>query len=184
MPDKLSKNPNDITQQWVKEFVIKLNLCPFAANPLLRQRVKFLETEADDEEALLNDLVNEVEFLDHHEKIETTLLTLPHILNNFDDFNQFLDKAETMISLMGKEGVYQLASFHPQYQFAGTHLNDAGNFTNRSPYPILQLLREVSLDKAIKAYGDTTRIPVNNIDTMESLGFDKLSSELAAYLDR
>lgn len=167
-------------RQWVDTFVVGLNLCPFAKAELVRKRVHFAVSEATGEQALLEDMARECERLDLDEDIETTLLIIPGMLHHFPDYNQFLDLADGLLEQMGLDGVYQLATFHPGYQFAGTGPEDAENYTNRSPYPVLHLLREVSLDRVLGDDPDADRIPQRNIDLMNRMGTEKLRALLDA----
>lgn len=165
-------------RRWVERMVVGYNLCPFAKRELVRNRVRFIVSEADTEEALLADLQQELSRLIKEPAIETTLLIHPFILSDFYDFNNFLDLAEGVLTQLELEGIIQIASFHPNYQFGGTHPDDAENYTNRSPYPILHLLREASLETAIERYPDTEEIPARNIALMEELGVEKLKALL------
>ena len=162
------------TQQWVKSFVVELNLCPFAKRELINNRVRFSVTEAITEEQLLETLQIELELLNNNTLIETTLLIHPRVLQDFYDYNQFLNFADSLLLEMELVGVYQIASFHPDYQFSDTNPEDVGNYTNRSPFPMLHILREESLEKAIDNYPDVDQIPSRNIVLINSLGADKL----------
>lgn len=161
-------------RHWVESQVVGLNLCPFAKRELIKNRVRFAVTEASTEEDLLMDLQAELERLNSHETIETTLLIHPKVLRDFYDYNQFLGDADQVLAQMEFDGVYQIASFHPDYQFGGTEPDDVENYTNRSPYPLLHLIREESLERAIANYPDTDKIPERNIALLESLGRDKM----------
>ncbi|MGB5344570.1 MAG: DUF1415 domain-containing protein [Woeseia sp.] len=167
-----------VVRRWVEDLVVGLNLCPFAGRELARNRVRFVVTDATTEAQLLAALETELALLNDDAAIETTLLIHPDVLQEFFDYNQFLDIAERLLVEMKLEGVYQLASFHPDYQFAGTATGDAENFTNRSPYPLLHILREASLERSIAAYPDVEQIPVRNIEKMKSLGREKLQALL------
>ncbi len=167
-----------VVRRWVEDLVVGLNLCPFAGRELARNRVRFVVTDATTEAQLLAALETELVLLNDDAEIETTLLIHPGVLQEFFDYNQFLDIAERLLVEMKLEGVYQLASFHPDYQFAGTATGDAENFTNRSPYPLLHILREASLERSIAAYPDVEQIPVRNIEKMKSLGREKLQALL------
>jgi hypothetical protein len=162
------------TRQWLEKAVIGLNLCPFAKPVYLRRQIRFVVSEAETPEALLSDLIDELRALAaaEPEEIETTLLIHPGVLNDFLDYNDFLGVAEAAVADLGLEGVLQVASFHPEYQFAGTEPDDVTNYTNRSPYPTLHLLREASVDQAVAAFPEAERIFEKNIETMERLGHD------------
>lgn len=162
-------------QRWLEEVVIGLNLCPFAARPTKAGQVCFVVTEARDEEALLQDLQSELERLESTEpaELETTLLIIPHMLGDFMDYNFYLNWVDQLIARRGWEGEFQVATFHPEYQFEGTDAQDAENLTNRSPYPILHLLREQSLENMLARYPDSDEIPENNIRRMNRLSEDE-----------
>lgn len=163
---------------WLVAFVIKLNLCPFAKREFTNERVKFAVSDASTEEQLLADLQQELSHLQEDNEIETTLLIHPHVLQEFDDYNQFLDIVDALLDEEGLLGVYQIASFHPNYRFADTEFDDAENYSNRSPYPILHLLRESSLEREIARHQDTSLIPERNIQLLRELGAAKLQTLL------
>ncbi len=160
------------TRAWVDRAVIGLNLCPFAKAPQVKGQVRYVATEVGDAEALLAVLVDELNLLAETppDRIETTLLIHPQVLVDFADYNDFLDLAEAAVADLGLEGVIQVASFHPQYRFAGSDADDLANATNRSPYPTLHLLREESIDRAVAAFPDVEAIFEANIATLERLG--------------
>ena len=160
------------TRAWVERVVIGLKLCPFAPAPALKGLVRYATSEANTPEALLEDLAMELQHLvaSPPEEVETTLLIHPQVLQDFHDFNDFLEVSDEALRMWGLEGEIQIASFHPQYQFAGTDPDDIGNATNRSPYPMLHLLREQSIARAVDAFGDTRGISVANLETLEKLG--------------
>lgn len=165
------------TREWIERAVIGLNLCPFAKSVYAGDLVRFVVSEARTEDALLADLEHELRALAEAspEEVETTVLIHPHVLNSFLDYNDFLDVADAAIERLGLTGVVQTASFHPDYQFAGTAADDVTNYTNRSPYPMLHLLREESVERAVDGYPDVDRIPERNIETMRRLGLSGLS---------
>jgi len=169
-------------QRWVKSFVVDMNLCPFAKRELTRNRIRFALTTAKTEAALLISLQAELELLNSDPAIETTLLIHLNVLQDFDDYNQFLNYADKLLQQTGLEGVYQFASFHPRYQFDGTEPDDAENYTNRSPYPLLHIIREASLERAIAESPNVDQIPARNIALMNSLGQDKLSALMQACI--
>jgi len=178
----------DTTQQWLEAVVIGLNLCPFAAKPnrLKQIRIEICsanEQDADYEDKILQCLQTELERLDAHapSEIETTLVVIPYALEHFDQYNQFLDYADFLLQRGGWEGIYQIASFHPDYCFADAAPDDDENLTNRSPYPVLHLIREASLEEAIRKYPDTEKIPDINIERVESLT-DQEKRALFGYL--
>ena len=170
----------ETVRRWVQTFVVDLNLCPFAGREMARNRVRYAVSNATTEASLLVSLQDEITLLNDSPSLETSLLIHPQALRDFPAYNQFLDQADELLVQMNFEGVYQVASFHPLYQFADTEADDAGNFTNRSPYPLLHLLREKSVENAVVEYPDVDKIPARNIERMNSLGIEKLSTMLNA----
>ena len=162
--------------------MVGLDLCPFAGQELLRERVRFVVSSSRSDEDLLTTLQAELELLNGDAEIETTLLIHPGVLQSFNDYNQFLDYADSLLQQLDLEGVYQIASFHPDYQFNGTAPDDAENYTNRSPFPMLHLLREQSLERALAGYPNPEQIPLRNIELMKNLGPNKLKV-LANFAD-
>jgi hypothetical protein len=160
------------TRHWLERAVIGLNLCPFAKALHVKEQIRWVESPARDAHALLEDLVRELQFLAaaDPEAVETTLLIHPHALNDFLDYNDFLDAADAAIEELGLAGVLQVASFHPDYQFAGTAADDVENLSNRSPHPMLHLLREDSIDRAVASFPDAATIYERNIETLRRLG--------------
>lgn len=163
-------------RRWVESVVIDLNLCPFAKRELVANRVRFVVAQATSEDQLLVALESELELLGRQPQVETTLLIHTDVLNDFYAYNEFLDRTDRLLIELGLEGVYQIASFHPDYQFAGTASDDAENYTNRSPYPMLHLIREESLERVIAEFPDVEEIPRRNVVLMNSLGQKKLQS--------
>lgn len=162
----------DATRRWLARAVIALNLCPFAKAVHVKGQVRYAVSAASDAEALLADLERELRFLAEADpaEVDTTLLIHPHALRDFLDFNDFLDVADAAVAELGLEGVLQVASLHPRFQFAGTDPDDITNFTNRSPYPTLHLLREDSVDRAVEAFPEAERIYETNMETLRRLG--------------
>jgi len=160
------------TRAWVDLAVIGLNLCPFAKAPQAKGLVRYVVSHATDPAALLADLIAELERLAESpaEKLETTLLIHPQVLTDFADYNDFIEVAEDTVAELDLEGVLQVASFHPQYQFADTDADDLSNATNRSPFPTLHLIREDSIDRAVEAFPEAEAIYETNIATLERLG--------------
>ncbi len=160
------------TLAWVTRAVVGLNLCPFAKAPLVKGQIRCVVSDVGDAQALLGVLRDELETLAQArpEQIETTLVVHPRVLVDFADFNDFLDDADRLLDAMDLTGIVQVASFHPQYQFAGTEDDDMGNATNRSPYPTLHLLREESVERAVDAFPEADKIFEANIRTLEALG--------------
>ena len=160
------------TRRWLERAVIGLNLCPFARAPYLKNRVRIVVSPARDEEALLLDLCEELQRLavTDEDDVETTLLVHPHVLDDFLAFNDFLGVADAALQEMKLEGELQIASFHPDYEFADAPLGDVANFTNRSPFPTLHLLRESSIERAVEAVDDTDAIYERNIARLREMG--------------
>jgi hypothetical protein len=154
--------------------VIGLNLCPFAEKPYRGNRVRFQVSSQRNAAGLLEELRSELTHLARADPIdcETTLLIHPWVLADFIEYNDFLEVCDEAVLELGLEGTLQIASFHPQYQFAGSNPEDIENYTNRSPYPMLHLLREASVERAIAAVGDTEEIYRKNIRTLRALGHD------------
>ena len=169
------------TRRWLERAVIGLNLCPFAKAVYVKQQVRFVLSDAELPEDLLEELAEELLRLRDTpaDDTDTTLLVHPRVLTDFLDYNDFLDRVDALIEALGLEGELQVASFHPQYRFADSAADDPGNCTNRAPYPTLHLLREASLDKAVAAYPDADVIVERNLDTMETLGLEGFSKLLA-----
>lgn len=164
--------PIDATRAWLEEAVIGLNLCPFAKAVHLKDQIRWVESAATDAEALLDDLVRELQWLAaaDPEAIETTILVHPRALADFDDYNDFLDIVDAALEELELDGELQVASFHPQYRFEGTEEDDITNFTNRSPHPTLHLLRESSIERAVAAFPDAAEIFERNQATLRGLG--------------
>ena len=160
------------TRRWLEKSVIGLNLCPFAESVYRAERVRFCVSEQRSASGLLEDLRVELNALQAADpsRCETTLLIHPWVLSDFIEYNEFLQVCEATIEELGLEGEVQVASFHPQYQFAGTQPDDIENYTNRSPHPMLHLLRESSVERAIAAIPDTDEIYRRNIRTLRDLG--------------
>ncbi|MCG5260039.1 DUF1415 domain-containing protein [Cupriavidus gilardii] len=164
----------EATRHWLTRAVIGLNLCPFAKSVYVKEQIRYVVCEATDAEALLDTLETELKGLAQADpaRIDTTLLIVPRMLADFADYNDFLYLAERLLDSLGLSGVLQIASFHPQYQFAGTGADDIENYTNRAPYPILHLLREDSIERAVEAFPDAADIYERNEETMRRLGHE------------
>ena len=162
------------TQRWLERAVIGLNLCPFAKAVHVKRQIRYAVTAATTADALLAELRHEIQLLGKTdpEQIDTTLLIHPQALNDFIDYHMFLKDADVAIRNLGQEGSLQIASFHPAYEFAGSAPDDIANFTNRSPYPMLHLLREASIDRAVAAFPDAATIYERNIETLRQLGHE------------
>ncbi|HCH5093006.1 DUF1415 domain-containing protein [Vibrio parahaemolyticus] len=179
---------NAITQQvdqWLNDVVIGLNLCPFAAKPQRNKQIKIFVSEATQEEALLEDILLQLIELSttEPEKLETTLVVVPNMLQDFWDYNFCIDWVEGLIKQQDWEGIFQVATFHPDYCFGGAAPEDDENLTNRSPYPIFHLIREESMEKVLKHYPDPESIPDTNIARVSALSEEE-RKELFPYLFR
>ncbi|EJC7104243.1 DUF1415 domain-containing protein [Vibrio parahaemolyticus] len=179
---------NAITQQvdqWLNDVVIGLNLCPFAAKPQRNKQIKIFVSEATQEEALLEDILLQLIELSttEPEKLETTLVVVPNMLQDFWDYNFCIDWVEGLIKQQDWEGIFQVATFHPDYCFGGAAPEDDENLTNRSPYPIFHLIREDSMEKVLKHYPDPESIPDTNIARVSALSEEE-RKKLFPYLFR
>jgi hypothetical protein len=167
------------TRQWLDAVVVGLNFCPFANRELRRNAVRFAVNGSGDIGDALQQLILECGILDAKPETETTLLILPEGYAEFLDYLDLVGMAEDLLAEQGYEGIYQVASFHPDYCFADAEADDAANYTNRSPFPMLHLLREASLDTAIDSHPDIDSIPVNNMKKARALGADYFRKLLA-----
>ncbi|AZN38043.1 DUF1415 domain-containing protein [Iodobacter ciconiae] len=160
------------TERWLEKAVIGLNLCPFAKAVHVKKQVRYRVSDARNIDVLIEHLIKELELLSDADpgKIEMTLLIHPHVLGDFLAYNDFLEIADSVLEELNLNGIFQIASFHPQYQFEGSKPDDIDNYTNRSPYPTLHLLREDSIDKAVEAFPDADVIVDRNIATLRSMG--------------
>ena len=175
-PD-LVEHPDEViaaTRRWLERAVIGLQLCPFAAAPHLHDRVRYCVSAQRSGVGLLEDLSHELRTLQDADplKCETTLLIHPHVLTDFLEYNEFLGACDAAVAELGFEGELQVASFHPQYQFAGTDVQDIENYTNRSPYPMLHLLREASVARAVANFPNIERIGATNQEMLRRLGHE------------
>ncbi|MFN0083366.1 MAG: DUF1415 domain-containing protein [Ferruginibacter sp.] len=170
------------TTNWIKQVVIACNFCPFAAKALAKKSVRYTVIETTDFKTALTALANEFEFLNKNENIETTFLIFSEGFTDFLQYLDLVDKGERLLSKEDYEGIYQLASFHPQYLFAGSNENDPANYTNRSPYPMLHLLREDSITKVLENFNDPDSIPEKNIDFAKTKGLEYMKMLAASCL--
>lgn len=171
------------TTNWIKSVVIGCNFCPFAAKALLRKSIRYVVLPDATVESSLDALAKELLYLDGATDIETTLIILP---NRFSDFEEYLDLvalAEDLVFDLDYEGIYQVASFHPNYCFEGSDEEDPANYTNRSIYPMLHVLREESITKAIENFPDPEGIPQRNIDFAQRKGLQYMQMLRAACID-
>lgn len=174
IPEAAAEEILRATRTWLEVAVIGLNLCPFAKAVHVHGRIRYCLSGARSSEDLLEELASELEALKaaDAERVETTLLIHPYVLADFLEFNDFLYAVEDLVAGLDLDGEFQVASFHPRYQFAGSQPDDIGNYSNRSPYPTLHLLREASVARAVAAFPDAADIYQNNIETLRRLGHD------------
>ena len=170
------------TTEWLEKIVIGLNLCPFAKAVHVKNQIRYVVSTAIHCDALLADLKRELCLLvvADPEQIESTLLIHPDVLTDFVEYNDFLSVCDSAIEELELDGIVQIASFHPQYQFADTRIDDVSNYTNRSPFPTLHLLREESVTRALESFPDAAGIYEKNIATLRKLGKAKLDAMTAA----
>jgi hypothetical protein len=164
------------TRCWVEKVVVGLNFCPFAKREVDQDKVRYAVNESKDWASVLSGLNDEFAELDQNPQVETTLYILPYGFESFFDYLDLVDLAERLVIEQGYEGVYQVASFHPDYCFSGSDEQDPANYTNRSPYPMLHLIREASLEKALAKYPDPDAIPENNVALARSKGLTAMQA--------
>ncbi|MFV0575419.1 MAG: DUF1415 domain-containing protein [Vibrio sp.] len=183
MPSSDIQTITNTVEKWLLDVVIGLNLCPFAAKPQRNEQIRIFVSEAETEEMLLEDVFQEFQRLENTpvKELETTLVVIPNMLEDFDDYNFFLDWIDALIKQEDWQGIYQVATFHPDYCFAGADPDDAENLTNRAPYPVLHLIREESMEKAVKHYPNPEAIPDINIARVEALS-ESEKQQLFPYL--
>ncbi len=166
------------TLEWVNRVVVGLNLCPFAS-PVIKSGQLLIHSEPDSDVAgVLTTLVAQCDRVQQSAESATLLLVLPNGFEHFDDYLDLVALAEALLEDIGLEGVLQLATFHPDYQFSETEIDDAANYTNRSPFPMLHILQERSVERALQAYAEPEAIPQRNIDTLRALGVVKIEQLL------
>lgn len=160
------------TREWLEKAVIGLNLCPFAKAVYVKNQVRVVVSAAKHLDGLLEDLDRELDFLAaaNPDEVDTTLLIHPTLMPDFLDFNDFLQLADAAVEEHELEGIIQIASFHPRFQFEGTEPDDMGNYTNRAPFPTLHLLREASIERAVAVFPEAETVYERNIETLEALG--------------
>lgn len=170
------------TKNWINEVVIGLNLCPFASQVVLDNRLDYIVVNSVPMEQHLHQLADCFSKLDEMNDIETSLIIFPHAYKKFDDYLELLDLADLLVEDLNYSGIYQLASFHPDYCFADSTEEDASNFSNRSPYPMLHVLRESSIEKAVTHYKNIEDIPENNIKKLRQIGYVGMQQTLKNIL--
>ena len=158
------------TQNWVKNVVVKYNICPFARREVERGSIRYALCDETKKESVLQCLMDECHFLDEHSEVETTLLIIPAGFEGFYDFIDLVEMANSLLEMQDYEGVYQLANFHPDYCFADERQSAPSNYTNRSPYPTLHIIRETSMEEAINNHPDVDAIPERNISFANKKG--------------
>ncbi len=170
------------TRRWLERAVIGLELCPFAKAVHQKQQIRWVLSAATSPQALLDELNAELLYLAaaDPQAVDTTLIVHPAVLQDFLDYNDFLDLADAALNALQLEGTLQIASFHPQFQFADTDVDDPGNLSNRSPFPTLHLLREDSVERAVAAFPEAEAIYEHNIATLQALGFEGWQALLQA----
>ncbi|WP_249979112.1 DUF1415 domain-containing protein [Vreelandella olivaria] len=181
----MQETDNKIAEQtlaWVRSFIVEHNICPFASRELERSSIRVGVVRSKKMEVALEELVAEIEWLNEHPETETTLLVFPTLFKSFDHYLDYVELAESLLAEQGYEGTYQLATFHPDYCFADAGPDDVANYTNRSPYAMVHLLREASVEKAIAFYGDTSLIPERNITHLNALGDATVEEQLQRCL--
>jgi len=173
----------EAVKYWLEKTIIGFNFCPFAKKEFVNHRVHYEVVDETNQQEMLLALVHEIERLDRSAEIETTLLILPVGLESFLDYLDFITLAEDLLVELDYEGIYQLASFHPDYCFEGVQQTDVSNYTNRSPYPIIHLLREASLEKVLAKYPNPELIPETNIQQAEEKGGEVFQAILNASFE-
>lgn len=171
------------TKAWLTSVIIEHNICPFADREVKRDSIRYSVQQDPDLELCLQQLIMECRILDMDKDVETSLLIYKNVFNEFDSYLSFVDLANALLVDQGYQGVYQLASFHPNYCFADAEQNDAANYTNRSPYPMLHIIREASLEKALENYPEPESIPERNIELTRRLGLKQMQALLQACYD-
>jgi len=166
------------TFNWLEKVVIGLNFCPFAKREVLRNSIRYQVCESNDFKTALLMFMEELTHLDEQDATETTLLIFPNLFQDFNDYWDLVSIAETLLAEQGYEGIYQLATFHPEYCFGDAEEEDAANYTNRSPYPMLHILREASLENALEHYPDPEEIPERNMAVAREKGAQALQQLL------
>lgn len=175
----LTDNIIQQTRDWIQSFVIDLHLCPFARREMEKNTIRFQVSQATDIETGFMDVVAEIDLLNVNPAIETTCLMFSGFLQDFFDYLDFVDMIEAWLDEEDEPDKYQIATFHPDYCFADTEADDVSNYTNRSPWPMLHILRQDSVEKAIDAYGNTEEIPAKNIRRLREMGIDGVKKIVA-----
>ena len=166
------------TKNWVSQTVIDLQLCPFASAPFKTNNIDYTVIPGSDIAKHLHQIANSFSVLENDASIETQLLIFPDAYQGFEDYLDILYLANQMLEDLKYTGIFQLASFHPSYRFADSSETDAANYSNRSPYPMLHILREESLEKAIASHPDIEQIPMENTNRLNEIGYSKMQERL------
>ncbi len=172
------------TENWVKQVIVKYNICPFARQEVERGSIRYTVVEPTEIADVLLELIKECHYLDAHKETETTLFIMPYAFQSFDSFLDLVDLANDLLFDQGFEGTYQLANFHPDYCFAAEPQSDPANYTNRSPYPCLHIIREASMELALQHHPDPDAIPQRNIQFCRKKGSDFFATLLAGCLKK
>ena len=169
-------------RNWVEQVVIRHNFCPFAHKPAKNNTIRYAACMAEDEESVVGMLIDELMLLRDAErsKIETTVLVAPNCLNDFDRYNQFLDLVDAILEQLHLQGILQVASFHPDYQFGDLEADDVRNYTNRTPHPMFHLIVEDDIERARNTYPDVDSIPEANMRLLEEMGLEEAKRQLEA----
>jgi hypothetical protein len=170
------------TQCWIKNIVIAHNFCPFAAKPFVENRIRYFVSPAEDETALVDDLINELIILRDSDPrdTETSILIIPNCFESFEDYNEFISVVDVILEKLQLEGVIQVATFHPEYCFDGLSQDDVRNYTNRSIYPMFHLIREESVEHARAIHPDIDSIPEKNMEKLLSLGEHRINKQISS----
>lgn len=178
MPDKAIGQ----TRRWIVDVVVGCNFCPFASREVKQDSIRYRVVMGQDPKEFLVAFVEECQHLDRESQVETTLIVFPEALAEFDDYLDLLDEAQFLLERQGYEGIYQVASFHPHYRFADASEDDAANYTNRSPHPMLHLLREERVEQALLRYPNPEQIPENNVQLARQRGVQAMRALREACL--
>lgn len=162
----------EATKQWLDEIIIELNFCPFAKKEFVNNTIHYHLSKTDQVKAALHEFIEQCRFLQAHDELETTLIVYRSGFRSFERYLDLIDYANDLLVDSGFEGIFQIASMHPEYYFDGEDYDDASNFTNRSPYPILHIIREASMSRVLSVYNEPEKIPENNIKLAHEKGAD------------
>jgi len=174
-----------LTRQWVETMVVGLNLCPFAAPVVKKDTLRYAVTEGQSEEDLAHAFLSELEKIQKANEVDiaTSLVIMPKALADFYDYLDMLAVFENLLKASGLEGTFQLASFHPNYQFAGVAAEDLSHWTNRSPFPMVHIIREGQMERVLAHYADPDAIPERNINLLRELGREELIKRFPPFAE-